>query len=288
MSDQYTVVARKPRSAIRERLSESTDTLMMLRCMQATLMVVFAMIFSASTHAAGQSSANFVMKRDAINAGIGDFSSTNFRLSSSVGDAVAGGAIGSVSFQLSTGFRGVVNAPPAVLNLLAVLSRKFHNGLPFDLTIADTQPISGPISVEPRAIGAGHVVVFRFDSPITAEGAATALDAALNAAATVTLTRAGNDVIATLTNVADNQRLNITLSGVNGSATAFDAAVGFLVGDVGSTYRVTAADISAVKAHLGNTVNSIGIAKFDLNADGSITQADVSAAKTRAGQALRP
>ncbi|MBL0122647.1 MAG: hypothetical protein IPP88_07895 [Betaproteobacteria bacterium] len=56
---------------------------------------------------------------------------------------------------------------------------------------AAPQTISGAISVEPRAIGAGHVMVFRFDSPITAEGAATALDAALNAAATVTLTRAG-------------------------------------------------------------------------------------------------
>jgi hypothetical protein len=246
------------------------------------------MILSTSVFAAGQSSANFVMKRDTINAGIADMSSTNFRLSSSVGDAVAGGAIASVSFQLKGGFRAEVSAPPAVLNLLAVFSRKFHNGTPFDLVIADAQPISGSITVEPRAIGAGHMIVFRFDNLITAEGAATALDAALNSAATVTLSRAGNDVIATLTNVADNKRLNITLTGVNGSTTAFDAAVGFLIGDVGNTHQVTAADISAVKANVGKPVNSIGVAKFDLNADGSITQADVAAVKARAGQVLRP
>ena len=243
---------------------------------------------SVSSHAAGQSSANFAMPRDTINAGIGDFSSTNFRLSSSVGDAVAGGAIASVSFQLKNGFRAEVSAAPAVLNLLSVFSRKFHNSTPFDLVIADTQPISGSITVEPRVIGAGHMVVFRFDNAITAEGAATALDAALNSAATVTLTRAGNDVIATLTNVAENQRLNITLTGVNGTTTAFDAAIGFLIGDVGNTQRVTAADISAVKANLGKPVNAIGVAKFDLNADGSITQADVAAVKARSGKVLLP
>ncbi|MEO8104212.1 MAG: dockerin type I domain-containing protein [Betaproteobacteria bacterium] len=235
--------------------------------------------------AAGQSSANFAMPRDTINAGVGDSSSANFRLSSSVGDAVAGGAIASVGFQLKSGFRGEVSAPPAVLNLLSVFSRKFHNGTPFDLTIAHAQPIAGSISVEPRAIGAGHMVVFRFDNPISAEGAAAALDSALNSAATVTLARAGNDVIATLTNVADNKRLTLKLTGVNGSTNA-EASFGFLIGDVGSTKQVTAADISAVKANVGKPVNNISTARFDLNADGSITQADVSVAKAQSGKVL--
>ena len=249
------------------------------------------LLSSMAALAAGQSSTNFKMQRDTINAGIGEFSSANFRLSSSVGDAVTTGATASVSFQLASGFRVAVNVPPAVLNLLSVFSRKFHNGTPFDLTIDRTQPITGTITVEPRALGAGgagHMVVFRFDSAITEEGAATALNAALNSAATVTLSRAGNDVIVTLANVADNKRLNLTLTGVNGSTTAFDAAIGFLVGDVGNTHKVTAADISAVKANVGKPVNSIGIAKFDLNADGSITQADISAVKARSGIVLSP
>ena len=46
------------------------------------------MAVSVAGHAAGQTSANFAMPRDAINAGIADMSSTNFRLSSSVGGAV--------------------------------------------------------------------------------------------------------------------------------------------------------------------------------------------------------
>ena len=127
--------------------------------------------------------------------------------------------------------------------------------------------------------------MFRFDNAISNEGTATALDAALNSAATVTLSRSGFDVIATLTSVTDNKRLNITLTGVNNSTTV-DAPIGFLIGDVGNTQKVTAADISAVKANLNKPINSIDVAKFDLNADGSITQADVAAVKARAGRVL--
>ena len=248
---------------------------------------IAGLAISTATFAAGQSSPNYVMQRDTINAGIANLSSTNFMLSSSVGDAVAGGSIGSVSFQLQSGFRGQVSVPPAVLNLLSVFSRKIHNGLPFDLPVLHGETLTGNITVEPRAIGAGHVIVFRFDNAINNEGTAMALNAALNSAATVTLTRSGNDVIATLTNVADNTRLNITLTGVNNNTTV-DAPLGFLIGDVGNTQRVTAADIAAVKARIGQAVNNIGVAKFDLNADGSITQADVSAVKARSGKVLAP
>ena len=240
------------------------------------------LVASTFALAAGQTSTNFAIPRDTLNAGVANMSSTNFVLASSVGDAVAGGAIASVSFQLNSGFRGTVNAPPAVLNLLSVFSRKMHGGLPFDL-IVNNQPLTGTIIVEPRAIGTGHRVVFRFDGAISNEGTATALDAALNSAATVTLSRAGNDVIAVLTNVGDNKRLTITLTGVNNAATPVQRSLGFLVGDVTGSRSVNAADISAIKANLGMPVNSIDKAKFDLNADGSITPTDISAAKARSG-----
>lgn len=286
MKKSMQIVSRKERSVFRECLVTRQPVSV------AAMVGLAAMGFSASIFAAGQSSANFAIPRDAINAGIADMSSTSFRLSSSVGEAIAGSAIGSVSFQLKSGFRASVNAPPAVLNLLSVFSRKFHNGLPFDLAIDRNQTINGTITVEPRASsGAGHTIIFRFDGVVTAEGAATALDAALNSAATVTLSRSGSDVIATLANVADNKRLTIKLTGVvatSSATTNAEAAMGFLVGDVGNSRQVTAADIAAVKANLNKPVNSIGIAKFDLNADGSITQADVSAAKARAGMVLAP
>jgi Dockerin type I domain len=234
--------------------------------------------------AAGQSSANFAIPRDAINNGVGQMSSANFSLQSSVGDSVAGGTITSAGFQLSSGFRAV-NVPAAVLNLLRVFSRKMHGATPFELDILQGQPITGTITVEPRAIGPGHTIVFRFDNPVTAEGSATALDALMAQAASVTLSRQNNDVIATLTNVADNKRLTIRLSNVNGG-TNVAASMGFLVGDVNSTRRVNAADIAAVKANITPTVNTAVRAKFDLNADGTITSSDVSAAKARAGVSI--
>ena len=75
---------------------------------------ILALVATAVAFAAGQSSANFVMQRDAINAGVTDMSSINFRLSSSVGDAVGAGTITSVSFQLAGGFRGQVITPIVV------------------------------------------------------------------------------------------------------------------------------------------------------------------------------
>jgi hypothetical protein len=245
-------------------------------------------VFSTLASAAGQSSANFAIPKDTINAGVGDMASTNFRLSSSVGDAVAGGTITSTSFRLSNGFQAQVHASPAVLNLLTVLSRKFHGATPFYVNIGLLEPITGNITVEPRAIGGGHTLIFHFDSAVTSvNAAATALDSVLASAGTATAQAIGGDVIVTLTNVADNKRLTISLAGINGSGTA-QASLGFLVGDVGNTRAVTAADISAVKANLSRPVTTDAIAKFDLNADGSITQADVSAVKARSGTVLPP
>jgi Dockerin type I domain len=288
-------VARKKRSAFRGVLwtpsparnatnGSPRGALRFIRAAAAMLACLAGMIVSSALLAAGQSSANFAIPRDAINAGVGPMSSTNFILQSSVGDAVGGGVITSAGYQLASGFR-FANPPAAVMNLLRVFARKMHGAMPFEVEIDKSQPITGTISVEPRAIGAGHTIVFRFDNPITAEGAAIALDATMAQATTVTLSRSGNDVIAVLANVADNKRLTIRLTGVNGG-TNVEASLGFLVGDVNSTKRVTAADIAAVKANLSQPVNSHARAKFDLNADGSITAADISAAKARAGVAI--
>ena len=248
-----------------------------------------AMAISSATQAfaAGQSSANFAIPKDTINAGVGEMTSSNFRLNASVGEPAAGGTITGVAFRLAGGFRGNVTVGPAVLNLLSVVSRKLHNGTAFDLNIAN-QPITGSITIEPRTIGAGHVIIFHFDATITAEGAASALDQAMNSAATVTLARSGADVIATLNNVGDNKRLTLTLTGVN-ATTNVARSLGFLVGDVNNSKSVNAADIIAVKARNGTTVNAgnvATVAKFDLNADGTITQADVSMAKSRSGLAI--
>ncbi|MEQ1516663.1 MAG: dockerin type I domain-containing protein [Usitatibacteraceae bacterium] len=236
--------------------------------------------------AAGQTSANFAIPKDTINAGVGNMSSANFSLSSSVGEAIAGGTITSVSFQLASGFRASVSVSPAVLNLLSVVSRKIHGTTPFELTIDHTIPITGLVTVEPRTIGAGHTLVFHFDNTVTAVGAASAIDALAAVAGTATVAASGNDAIVTLTNVTDNKRLTVTVTGINGTGTAA-ASMGFLVGDVNNTRTVNSSDISGVKARSGQTTTALNF-QFDVNATGAVNSSDISAVKARSGTTLAP
>ena len=212
----------------------------MKNSLRAAIVALLAAVFPLTASSAVSTSASYKITADVINSGVGDMSSASYKLASSVGDAVLGANIASSSFKLASGFLAEINVPPAVLNLLTVFSRKIHGGLPFDLDV-NNQPLTGLITVEPRAIGSGHKVYFSFDNPVNAGVAATALDEAMNSAATVTLARVGNDVIATLTNVADNKRLKITLTGVNTlNATPVERSIGFLVGDVNSSHAVNA------------------------------------------------
>ena len=109
-----------------------------------------------------------------------------------------------------------------------------------NLALDYTQPIAGSVTVEPRTIGAGHVVVFQFDGPVTVAGSATTVDS--NNVSIATATTAGavaNEVLVTLTGVADRSRARISLTGVNGAATVWPASIGFLV----SSYRYNKAQI---------------------------------------------
>lgn len=236
--------------------------------------------------AAGQSSTNFKMQRDTINAGVANMSSTNFVMASSVGDAVAGGRITSVSFQLSSGFRGQIDASPGLLNLLSVVSRKIHGSTPFELNVDLAQPITGSITVEPRTIGTGHTLVFHFDNTVTSVGAATAIDALSAVTGSATVATSGNDAIVTLTGVPDSKRLTVKLTGINGSGTA-SASMGFMIGDVNSTRAVNSSDISGVKARSGQTTTAANFL-FDVNVTGAVNSSDISAVKARSGTTLSP
>ena len=52
------------------------------------LVALASVAFSTATIAAGQTSTNFAIPRDVINNGVADMSSTNYKLSASVSDAV--------------------------------------------------------------------------------------------------------------------------------------------------------------------------------------------------------
>ena len=176
--------------------------------------------------------------------------------------------------------------PPLALS--AVVSRKLHgtSGL-YDLAIDPLIPIAGLVTVESRVIGSGHDIIFQFDGPATSVGTVTAVDAAANAVGAATAAVSGNDVIVTLTGVADNRRLTVAITDVNGAGVNASVSIGFLVGDVNNTGSVNSSDISGVKARSGQSTDASNF-KFDVNASGAINSSDISAVKARSGLTMPP
>ena len=181
---------------------------------------------------------------------------------------------------------GSVMVTPVALTFTGtVYSRKTHAGVDYDFLIDSSAAINGPIKVEPRAIGAGHRIVFAFNNMVSAAGSAQITDAQGASLGTAPAVASGNNVIVTLANLPDNIRVTVTLSGVNGAVTA-SAAMGFLVGDFNGTGSVNASDIAAVKARNGAAINVGNNFLYDVNANGSINGIDVSVVKARSGLAL--
>ena len=169
---------------------------------------------------------------------------------------------------------------------VSVQSRKSHGAAgDFDLAIDLTQPITGAVTIEPRAIGGGHILVYQFNTPIVSSGTVTAVDGVGLNLSPVTAIPAGNTVLVTLPVLPDNSRARVLLTGINGSPNFVPASVGFLVGDVNGDRSVTSTDIPAVKARSGQPTNSMNF-KYDLTTSGAITAADVSTVKARIGNNL--
>ncbi|MBL0125269.1 MAG: hypothetical protein IPP88_22205 [Betaproteobacteria bacterium] len=167
------------------------------------------------------------------------------------------------------------------LNALSAFSRKTHGPAgPFDLLIDDAQSIGGAVTVEPRAIGTGHTIVFTFSGTVSATGSATTPVGS----AAVSAGTASNEVIVTLTGVPDAQRATVSLSGVNGT-TSKSVSLGFLIGDVNNSRNVTQTDVSSVKARSGQPANASNFL-MDLNATGVIGSADIAATKARISRSL--
>lgn len=171
-------------------------------------------------------------------------------------------------------------------NLLSVKSRKNHPGLgAVDIDILYAQPLAGQISVEPRTIGAGHVLRFTFDRSIANAGVPSVRDVNLLAVGSAVAVASGSIAIVTLTGIDDGKRVSVKLSNVDGSGFDAAASIGFLVGDMNSTGRVNASDISATKSRVGQMLSTTN-ARFDADVNGVIDAKDVTAVKARAGRVI--
>jgi hypothetical protein len=96
---------------------------------------------------------------------------------------------------------------------------------------------------------------------------------------------ANKTVTLDLQGVPATQRFTVRLEDLNAVGASAEVALAFFVGDVNSSSRVSAADISAIKARSSQAANAAH-ARFDLNTDGVVTSSDVSIAKSRSGMHL--
>ena len=94
-----------------------------------------------------------------------------------------------------------------------------------------------------------------------------------------------NEVIVTLSGVADRSRATVSLANINNAGVSATASVGFLLGDVDNTFLVDANDSSSVKVRSGQATTAANF-RFDLNTSGAINASDISAAKTRLNMVL--
>jgi len=173
-------------------------------------------------------------------------------------------------------------ATPAPL-LQGAVSRKVHGAAgTFNLPLTLT-PITNP-TTEPRQ-GPAQTIVFTFDKPVTAANVAVTEGIASAAAPTFS----GNDVIVSLTGVANAQYVTVALSGISsadgGTGGTGSVRVGFLLGDANQNRVVTVADIGVMNAQMAQAVTAANYLK-DVNASGTLSVADIALANSKLTTAL--
>jgi hypothetical protein len=171
--------------------------------------------------------------------------------------------------------------------LTGVVSRKTHGTLspPGDLTLnAGT-----PATIEPRSGGipsGDHTLVFNFLNTVNAVTSITATATTSGGPQSVTAagSMSGNLYTVNLTGVPNASHLNVTLNGVTDSANNVgdvSAHMDVLLGDVNSTGRTDAGDVTAVRNKTVSTPDTTDPASFpyDVNISGRIDAGDVTATR---------
>ena len=173
-------------------------------------------------------------------------------------------------------------APPPTPS--AVVSRKLHNGAPFDITL----PLTGSPGIECRSGGAGnnYQVVFTFPSAVTFTNAAITTGAGSVSGSSGSGTTA---VTVNLTGVTNAQKIMVTLQGASDGSNTGDLSVplGVLLGDVNGNASVNSTDISQTKLQSGQPATNANF-REDVNVSGSINATDVSSVKLKSGTSLPP
>ncbi len=163
-----------------------------------------------------------------------------------------------------------------------VVSRKSHNGVPFDINL----PLTGTSGIECRSGGPidGYQMVFTFANPVTFNSAA------VTAGAGTINSTSGNGTTAVsvnLANVNNAQRVTVMLAGVSDGLNTGDFSVpmGVLVGDSNGDGVVNSGDSQQARNRSGQVTDATNFFS-DINLDGFINSGDWTIVRARAGTAL--
>jgi hypothetical protein len=197
------------------------------------------------------------------------------------------------NFKLNIGC--ILQTPSSTLSVSSAVSRKLHGGAGnMDIVL----PLTGTTGVECRSGGAtnDYTMIVTFSTNVTVSGSPQAQ--VTSGTGTVgsggvsnggAVTVAGNVVTIPLTNVADQQTINVTLNGVNSAADEpaanFVIPMSRLLGDTNGNRAVNASDVTQTKGRIGQTVTSANF-RSDVNANGSINAGDASLVKANSGHAV--
>jgi hypothetical protein len=140
--------------------------------------------------------------------------------------------------------------------------------------------------VEGRATNGSLQLIFTFDQPVTS--GTVELSTGPNTIGVITQV-SGNTITVALSQVADQQSLTLTVSGVDGSSNSQDISFGVLYGDVDGNGAVNSQDLVAVRNALGE---QSGVAGFnpadDPNKDGAVNSQDLVAVRNALGNQIPP
>ncbi len=189
------------------------------------------------------------------------------------------GGIGGSLFNLIDVVQGYTFDPA----LVKAVSRKTHAGLPFDVDL----PLGGTPGIECRqGQGAGtdqHQVVVSFVAPVTVASASVTQ----GTGSVSGVSFAGNDVIVSLSGVANAQTIGITLFGVNDGTGAANIVVpmSLLLGDTSANGLVNSSDVSQTKGQSGTAASAANF-RTDVTVSGLVNSSDVAIVKAQSGTAL--
>ena len=160
-----------------------------------------------------------------------------------------------------------------------VVSRKLHNGVPFDINL----PLTGSPGIECRSGGAtnNYQVVLTFASAVTFDSAAVT-------AGTGTVSgTSGNGtayITVNLTGVTNAQTITVKLFSVNKGGD-LPVQMSVLLGDTTGNGAVNSSDVDLTKMNSGQVVDASNF-RTDVNVSGSINATDVALVKLQSGVSL--